>query len=143
MPNERFNSLHLAVTPTLSSALRRRGWKSEVMRVPLEPAADDVGVLLEHIPPLGDREFVVVTRDAHLYPAQRDAVERILALAPEALIVSARSPYDALLWPRANRVICIYGDQSVSLEGCADVISGRAEARGSLPVRLAQDVAVH
>jgi beta-N-acetylhexosaminidase len=130
-------------TPSLSSALRRRGWKSEVMRVPLEPAASDIDVLLEHVPALGDREFVIVTRDAHLYPAQKDAVTRILALAPDALVVSARSPYDALLWPQAQRVICIYGGQIVSLEGCADVLSGRAEVRGTLPVRLTTNGAVH
>jgi beta-N-acetylhexosaminidase len=128
--------------PSLSSALRRRGWKSEVMRVPLEPAADDVDLLLEHVPRLGDREFVVVTRDAHLFPRQRDAVARILALAPDALVVSARSPYDAALWPEAKRVVCIYGSQPISLEGCADVLAGRAAAAGTLPVRLSADAAV-
>ena len=129
--------------PSLNSALRRRGWKSEMMRVPLEPMADDVDLLLEHIPALGDREFVVVTRDAHLYPGQQDAVMRILALAPDALIVSARSPYDTVLWPQARRMICIYGGQIVSLEGCADVLSGRAEVRGTLPVSLTANGAVH
>jgi hypothetical protein len=113
------------------------------MRVPLEPAADDLELLLEHIPRLGDREFAVVTRDAHLFPAQRNAVARILALAPEALIVSARAPYDAFLWPQAKRLICIYGSQPISLEGCADVLSGRARAGGTLPVRPSQDAAVY
>ncbi|MDB5026457.1 MAG: beta-glucosidase [Candidatus Eremiobacteraeota bacterium] len=130
-------------TPSLSSALRRRGWKSEVMRVRLEPAPDDVDLLLEHIPALGDREFVIVTRDAHLFPSQEKAVERILERAPDALLVSGRAPYDALLWPQAKRVICIYGGQMVSLEGCADVISGRAEVRGTLPVSLTRNGAVH
>jgi beta-N-acetylhexosaminidase len=128
--------------PSLSAALRRRGWKSEMMRVPLEPAADDVDLLLEHVPRLGDREFVVVTQDAHLFPGQRAAVARILALAPEALIVSARSPYDALLWAEAKRVVCIYGSQPISLEGCADVLAGRAGAGGTLPVNLTVDAAV-
>jgi len=128
--------------PSLSSALRRRGWKSEVMRVPLEPAADDVDLLLEHVPRLGDREFVVVTRDAHLFLRQRDAVARILALAPDALVVSAQSPYDAALWPDAKRVVCIYGSQPISLEGCADVLAGRAGAGGTLPVRLPANAAV-
>lgn len=128
--------------PSLSSALRRRRWKSEVMRVPLGPDADDVDLLLEHVARLGDREFVVVTRDAHLHPAQRAAVERILAIAPDALIVSARSPFDAALWPAARRVVCIYGDQPLAFEGCADVLSARAEARGTLPVRLPGAVVV-
>ena len=84
----------------------------------------------------------LVTRDAHLHPAQHEAVARILAQAPDALIVSARAPYDALLWPRARRVLCIYGDQTISIEGCADVLAGRAAARGTLPVRLTEDAAV-
>ena len=36
-----------------------------------------------------------------------------------------------------------FGGQIVSLEGCADVISGRAEVRGTLPVRLTTNGAVH
>ena len=106
------------------------------MRVPLEPAAEDIDLPLEHIPALGDREFVIVTRDAHLEAGQADAVRRILERAPDALIVSARSPYDASLWPQARRIACIYGGQTISLEGCADVLAGRAEVRGTLPVRL-------
>jgi beta-N-acetylhexosaminidase len=135
-------ALATSAAPSLNAPLRRRGWKSELMRVPLEPAADDVDVLLQHIPALGDREFVVVTRDAHLFPAQRAAVARILALAPDALIVSARSPYDVTLWPQARRVLCIYGGQMISLEGCADVLTGRVEPRGELPVALAESAAV-
>jgi len=122
--------------PSLSSALRRRRWKSEVMRVPLEPDGDDVDLLLEHVTRLGEREFVLVTRSAHLYPAQRDAVARLLAVVPDALIVSAREPYDAPLWPQARRIACIYGDKPLAFEGCADVLSGRAEPRGILPIRL-------
>jgi beta-N-acetylhexosaminidase len=122
--------------PSLSAALRRRRWKSEVMRVPLEPDADDVDLLLEHVARLGAREFVIVTRSAHLYPAQRVAVDRILAAAPDALIVSAREPYDAVLWPQARRIVCIYGDQPLAFEGCADVLAGRAQPRGTLPIRL-------
>ena len=129
-------------TASLSAALRQRGWKSEIMRAAIEPAADDVDLLLDHVAALGDREFVLVTRDAHVHAAQRDAVARILARVPDSLIVSARAPYDALLWPSAHRVLCIYGDQPISVEGCADVLAGRAEARGLLPVRLTEDAAV-
>ncbi len=129
-------------TPSLSAALRRRGVKSELMRVPLEPLADDVDVLLEHVPALGDREFVIVTHDAHLHAAQSTAVARILEVAPDALIVSARSPFDATSWPRARRIICIYGAQTISLEGCADVLTGRAQPHGKLPVRLPEGAAV-
>ncbi|GAC1543690.1 MAG: glycoside hydrolase family 3 protein [Candidatus Velthaea sp.] len=128
--------------PSLSAELRARRWKSEVMRVPLEPDADDLDLLLAHLPSLGDRNFVVMTRRAHLYPAQAHAVERILALVPNAIVLSAREPYDAALFRAARHLACIYGDERISLEGAADVLSGRAEAAGTLPVSIDRSSAV-
>jgi beta-N-acetylhexosaminidase len=125
-----------AERPSLSAALRARRWKSEIMRVALDPDDDDVGLLLSHLPSLGERNFVVVTRRAHLYPKQRAAVDRILGVMPAATIVSAAEPYDAALWPQAQTVACIYGDDALALAACADVLSGRATARGSLPVTV-------
>jgi beta-N-acetylhexosaminidase len=120
--------------PSLSAALRARRWKSEIMRVALDPHPDDVELLLAHLPSLGDRNFVLTTRRAHLYPRQRAAVERVLSCIPDALVVSAAEPYDAALWPAAQSVTCIYGDDATAFAACADVLSGRATAAGRLPV---------
>jgi beta-N-acetylhexosaminidase len=122
--------------PSLSSALRALRWKSEVMRVALDPDDDDIDLLLGHLPSLGDRNFVITVRRAHLHPRQQAAVARILALVPAAAIVSAAEPYDALLWPQAQTVACIYGDDAVAFAACAGVLSGRAEAAGTLPVTI-------
>jgi hypothetical protein len=126
--------------PSLSTALRARRWKSEVMRVALDPDEDDVELLLAHVPSLGDRNFVITVRRAHLHAKQQAAVERILALVPDAAVVSVAEPYDALLWPAARTVACIYGDDALAFAACADVLSGRAEPAGHLPVTL-DDVA--
>ena len=123
---------------TLSSALRRRKKKSELMRVPLAPAADDVELLLEHLPRLGEREFIIVIRRADLYPAQRDAVARILEVVPNAILVSSREPFDALLWPAARRVLCTYGDEPLAFAAAAGVLCGAAPAQGVLPVRVSE-----
>ncbi len=131
-----------SATPSLSAALRARRWKSELMRVALEPDAGDIDVLLAHLPTLGDRNFVLVIRRAHLYAAQRAAIERILVCVPAAIVVSAREPYDAALFAGAHNVACIYGDEPLSLEGCADVLSARVPAAGQLPVSLDRNVAV-
>lgn len=120
--------------PSLSSALRARRWKSEIMRVALDPDPDDVELLLAHLPALGDRNFVITTRRAHLHARQRTAVESLLTRIPGALLVSAAEPYDALLWPAAQTVTCIYGDDATAFAACADVLSGRATAAGRLPV---------
>lgn len=115
---------------SLSAALRARRVKSELMRVALEPAAADVDLLLEHLPALGLREFVLVVRRADLRPAQRAAVARILAAVPHAVVVSAREPYDALLWPEARGAAAIYGDGEPSFAAAADVLTGAAAAGG-------------
>ncbi len=128
--------------PSLSAALRKRRRKSEIMRVPLDPDEDDLDLLLEHVPRLGAREFVIMTRRADLHPAQRVAVERLLALVPHALIVAAREPFDAALFPGAQRVLCCYGDSELQIDALADVLDGRASARGTLPVRLTEHAAV-
>jgi beta-N-acetylhexosaminidase len=123
-----------AQTPSLSAALRMRRWQSEVMRVALEPDSDDLDLLLAHVPSLGDRNFVIVTRAAHRYPAQAAAARAILAAVPDAIVISAREPYDIGCFPDARTIVGIYGDERISFEGCADVLSGRAPAAGVLPV---------
>ncbi len=124
------------VVPSLSAALRARRLKSEVMRVSAEPDPGDIDLLLAHLTSLGDRNFVVLTRRAHLHPAQRSAVEAIVQRVPQAIVISAREPFDAGMFATARNLGCIYGDEAISLEGCADVLCGRVAAAGRLPVRI-------
>jgi beta-N-acetylhexosaminidase len=126
--------------PSLSAALRARRMRSELMRVPLAPDADDIDLLLAHVPALGDRNFVVVVRRARAHQAQRTAVERVLAAVPAAIVVAATEPWDAFVFPAARNVACTYGDDDVMFAACADVLCGRAEPLGRLPVDV--DVAL-
>lgn len=111
---------------SLTQALRRRGIKSEIMRVPLDPDPGDVRLLLSVVAGLGARAFVIVTRRADLHPGQRAAVDALLDARPNAVVASAREPYDAALFERAANLACIYGDQAVSFDGLADVMAARA-----------------
>jgi beta-N-acetylhexosaminidase len=131
-----------ATLPSLSAALRARRWRSEHLRVALEPQADELELLIAHVAAQAGRNVVAVVRRAHLYPAQRAAVDRLIALVPELVVVSAREPYDAACFPQARRLACIYGDEAVSLEGCADVLSGGAPGGGRLPVTIDRDAAL-
>jgi beta-N-acetylhexosaminidase len=114
--------------PSLSGVLRRRGYKSEIMRVALEPREDEVDLLEMVVRGLGERSIVILTRRAHLHPAQAAAVARLLGAAPNAIVVSAREPYDAALFGQARNLVCIYDDTEVSLEGFADAATGRPAA---------------
>jgi beta-N-acetylhexosaminidase len=120
--------------PSLSAALRARRLRSEMMRVALAPDPDDIDLLLAHLPALGDRNFAIVVRRLRQVPAQRAAVERILAAVPDAIVIVAAEPWDAFALHAARNVACTYGDDALMIDACADVLAGRAEAAGRLPV---------
>ena len=122
---------------SLNAALRSRRRKSEMLRIPLEPAPDDLGLLLDLLRTPVPRTVAIVTRRASLLPGQRAAVDALLEAAPDALLVCAREPYDADCFPQARTIVCTYGDEQVSFDGLADVIAGRIGATGTLPVTLA------
>ena len=91
---------------SLSSALRKHGHKSEIMRVSLEPRDEELELLEMVIAGMPGRQIVIVMRRAHLHPGQAAAIARLLQAAPSAILVSAREPYDAALLnvPRILRV---------------------------------------
>ncbi len=103
---------------------------------PLEPSDGDVTTLLEATAN-SRRRPIVLMRRAHTIPAQARAVAAILERFPDALVVSAREPYDCALFPQAQHLLATYGDDGVSLGGLADVIFGDGAATGVLPVDLA------
>jgi beta-N-acetylhexosaminidase len=129
-----------AALPSLSAALRARRLRSEMMRVALDPDPDDITLLLAHLPALGDRNFVIVVRRMRAHEAQRDALERVLAIVPDAIVVVASEPWDAFALPAARAIVCTYGDDALMFDACADVLCARAPGTGRLPVDA--DVAV-
>ncbi|GAC1303775.1 MAG: glycoside hydrolase family 3 protein [Vulcanimicrobiaceae bacterium] len=122
-----------AERPSLSLALRRRRLKSERMRVPLEPDRGMCEMLSDVIATQGARNVVIVARRAHLHAAQRGAIEALVALAPHAIAISAREPFDTPALAGARGVLACYGDDEAAMEALADVLCGRTEAPGTLP----------
>jgi hypothetical protein len=50
--------------------------------------------------------------------------------------VAVREPYDAGLPSRAESWVLSYGDDALAIEALGWVLTGRAKARGQLPVDL-------
>ena len=122
---------------SLSLALRRRRFRSEQMRVPLEPDGEmreQLGAVLAAQP---GRSVVVVVRRARLFPLQLAAIEAILDIAPDAIVLCALEPFDANAVFRARNVLCCYGDDEPTIEAVADVLAGRIVPAGTVPVGLA------
>jgi len=123
--------------PSLSLALRQRNYRSESMRVPLEPQDSEIAMLVDVLRAQGPRALVVIARRAHLHAAQRRAIGAVLAAAPEAIVVSALEPFDILAFEDATTVLCTFGDGEANVEALAAVLAGAAPAAGSLPVAIA------
>jgi beta-N-acetylhexosaminidase len=129
--------------PSLSLALRRRRFRSEYFRVPANPDAAMREMLLEVLGAeraSGERTLVIVARRAHLHPQQRALIDALLALEPGAIGISALEPFDVPVFARARDVYATCGDDEPSIEALADVLAGRARARGTLPIVLAARV---
>ncbi len=128
-------------SPSLNAALRLRRRKSEVLRIALDPDDDDLDLLFSVMGSLSARAYVAVVRRAAEYPAQREAIERLLAFSPDALVACVREPHDALLFPQARNIVCTFGDGRVTIDALADAIVGRAVATGRVPLAAFADVA--
>jgi beta-N-acetylhexosaminidase len=82
----------------------------------------DVRVLDEHAAttdiPLDGRQLVVIARDAHRYPWQRDAIEQLTTRSSDAAVVEVGLPH----WrpPGAAIYVATYGAARVNVEAAAE-----------------------
>lgn len=120
--------------PSLSLALRRRRLRSELLRVALAPDLAMREQLGELLAMHGDRNVVIVARRAQLHAEQRAAISELLARAPRAIAISALEPFDLDALVGARGVLASFGDGAASIDALADVLCGRAEATGIVPV---------
>ncbi len=132
-----------AERPSLSLALRRRRFRSEYFRVPANPDATMREMLIEVLGAQrahGERTLAIVARRAHLHPEQRELIGALLAIEPDAIGISALEPFDVPVFAVAKTVYATCGDDELAIEALADVLAGRAQARGTLPIDLATHV---
>jgi beta-N-acetylhexosaminidase len=68
--------------------------------------------------PLDGRQLVLIARDAHRYPWQRDAIEALAARAPDAAVIEVGLPH----WrpPNAATYVATYGAARVNIEAAAE-----------------------
>ncbi len=102
---------------------------------PLDPDDAAIEELLGSLERSRKRPIVLMRR-AHIYAGQTRAVDRILEVRPDALIVSTREPFDAAEVSRARNLLCTYGDDRPSIEGLGDVIFHGVAPAGVLPLEI-------
>lgn len=80
--------------------------------------------------------IILVTRNAHLQPAQLQLARSVCERARKVILVCARNPYDAGMIAGADTVICTNGDSKPSLLAATDAICGDFIPTGRLTVEI-------
>jgi len=80
--------------------------------------------------------LILLTRNAHLQPAQLQRAQAIVGRSQRVILVCARDPYDAGMLPNADTIICTNGDSRPSLIAAVDAICGDFHPSGRLTVAL-------
>jgi beta-N-acetylhexosaminidase len=122
-------------THSIHPSLRAQAPALHEILLPLDPGDAEVAIGLEKLDAT-DRRPIVLMRRAHVYARQAAAVAAILARRSDAIVVSTREPFDALMFDRASTMLCTYGDDRPSLAGLADVLFGGTAPEGRLPLEL-------
>lgn len=122
-------------THTLHHALGVDRVDIQQFQLALEPASSSVMGVLETLTRLGKRP-ILIARRAHVYERQADAIERLISAFPDAILVSAREPFDAFAFPNARNVLCTYGDDAPSMAGLESVLFEGGEPLGRLPLAM-------
>ncbi len=82
------------------------------------------------------RKVIVTTVDANFYSGQVKLVAELLKKGPNIIIVSIRTPYDISVLPAVPTVLVAYGSNPPRLQAITDVLVGKSQASGVLPVSL-------
>ena len=82
------------------------------------------------------RKVIITTVDANVYPGQVRLVTELLAINPNIITILVRTPYDISVLPIVPTVLAAYGSKPPALQAIADVLMGKSERCGVLPVIL-------
>jgi len=102
---------------------------------PVDPTTEDIDRILASLAQSG-RRAIVLSRRAHLHPAQARAIATILQRYSDAVVVSLTDPFDLPLFGAARHLLATYGEDSASIGGLADVLFGSSMPTGRLPISL-------
>jgi beta-N-acetylhexosaminidase len=115
--------------------LHREAPALEEILIPMDPDAEQTAALLATLAQR-ERRPLLLSRRAHLHPAQARSIQEIVGCYPDALVVSLLEPFDLPLFTEARHLVAAYGDDAASIGGLADVLFSGHLATGRLPVAL-------
>lgn len=85
------------------------------------------------------RKVIITATDAGFYAGQVRLVTELLKENRNIIIVSVRTPYDISVLPEVPTVLASYGGDPPTLQAIAEVLTGKTNPLGALPVELPEN----
>jgi beta-N-acetylhexosaminidase len=122
------------VAPALAQALRTFHHPVHEIIVPHAPQEQDIAAVLEQL--RDSRTVLVGTINAYAQPGQAALVRAVLKTGLPTVVAALRMPYDLAAFPEAPTYLCTYSLLEPSMHALANVIFGRVQPAGRLPVSI-------
>jgi beta-N-acetylhexosaminidase len=79
---------------------------------------------------------IMVTQNAHRCARQAELARLVAERCPEHVFIGTRTPYELGDLPQVRNYLAAYSSRPEALRACAEVLLGKREAKGRLPVTL-------
>ncbi|MGB4337585.1 MAG: beta-N-acetylhexosaminidase [Bacillota bacterium] len=117
----------------LARAVRTLVPSAEETRVSQSPGEKEIRDTVESA---SGRDLVIVgTYNGHLYPAQAELVKALAEVGPP-VVVAMRNPYDIAGFPEIGTYVAAFGFRDCSMQAAAEVVFGKVDPVGTLPVTI-------
>jgi len=107
---------------------------TKVLEVANNPGFEDVRRAVSEA--MTSESIIVFTQKGNINKEQITLTKKILELGKPVIVVSMDVPYDLAELPEAKTCIAIYGKKECNMRALADVLFGKAEPMGALPVTI-------
>jgi beta-N-acetylhexosaminidase len=105
--------------------------------IALEPTNPSKDTLIQaHTLAAESDVLLVATRNAHLYPRQREVAQDLIRRGRRTVLLCLRNPYDASVLNGMGATLFTCGDSAPSLQAAVEALLGRFMPNGRLPVPL-------
>ncbi len=124
-----------SVAIELGAALQGAGIAVDEIRVSIDPDPGGIAGAAERI--RGASIAIVGTINARLHRGQAAIAEACHAAGVPTIVVALRMPDDIEVVQSAGAYLCTYSIQPPSVTALVEVLTGRLQATGQLPIRMA------
>lgn len=125
-------------TYTLAEALEQLHRQVEVAVIGVRASEPEVAAVLERSASFTQIVVATYTAVGELDQGQQTLVQRLIQQAGDKriVVVSTRNPYDLRAFPEVGTYLCLYENRPPALDAVAQVLVGRLQPQGVLPVSL-------